>query len=696
MLAAGMSIAEGLRVGRYEVLRKLGQGGFGVLYVARDLELDREVALKFLRPEHLTRPQLVQRFLQEARSAAKIDHAGIVTVFECGQVADTNTRADGTVYIAMELLKGESLGARLKRERRLAPALAIGLCRQVTAALGAAHRAGIVHRDLKPDNIFLVPDPAVRGGERVKILDFGIAKLADGQLSGNVRTHSAMVLGTPMYMSPEQCKSSAKVDHRSDIYATGCILFELLTGQTPYDGDAGELIAKHQLAAVPAPRAVLPELSQGLDMLLTQMLAKSPDDRPGSMELVDDALAACEGTASKIATPAPLRPDRDSMPTATTMFQGEHTHAEARKPPPWKLIGGAAGVIVLGIVLGIAATRSGDDAQDPPAKVATVVDTTPSGSGSDVVVAPLPPPPTQPTVSAPPAGDDLFLECSKLAVERYWTGLLTCSERLASVDPAKAAELRAKAVMETKAESAARNVEDALQARNYDDALEQLAKIPEDSVYKRDTATRVSEVMEAVENAKSAGGGKSAAVPPQAAPPDCDADALRQKGDDHLQTGMDAAALAAFEASMRCRPNPALYRRAFLAACRSNNAAKANVYYPKLPSKDAAALSQMCARVGIKLDPHTPDPYPAKPDCDADALRQKGDDHLQSGMDAAALAAFEASMRCRPDPTLYRRAFLAACRSKNAAKAKAYFPKLPAKDATPLAQMCIRNGIQVP
>jgi len=288
-----MTIAEGLRVGRYEVLRKLGQGGFGVLYVARDRELDREVALKFLRPEHLTRPQLVQRFLQEARSAAKINHAGIVTVFECGQVADTNTRADGTVYIAMELLAGESLGARIKREGRLAPALAIGICRQVTAALGAAHRSGIVHRDLKPDNIFLVPDPAVHGGERVKILDFGIAKLADGQLSGNVRTHSAMVLGTPMYMSPEQCRSSAKVDHRSDIYATGCILFELLTGQTPYDGDAGELIAKHQLAPVPAPRAILPELSQGLDLLLTQMLAKSPDERPGSMELVDQALAAC-------------------------------------------------------------------------------------------------------------------------------------------------------------------------------------------------------------------------------------------------------------------------------------------------------------------------------------------------------------------------------------------------------------------
>jgi len=608
-----MSIAEGLRVGRYEVLRKLGQGGFGVLYVARDLELDREVALKFLRPEHLTRPQLVQRFLQEARSAAKINHAGIVTVFECGQVSGTNTRADGTVYIAMELLAGESLGARLKRERRLAPALAIGICRQVCAALGAAHKSGIVHRDLKPDNIFLVPDPAVHGGERVKILDFGIAKLADGQLSGNVRTHSAMVLGTPMYMSPEQCKSSAKVDHRSDIYATGCILFELLTGQTPYDGDAGELIAKHQLAPVPAPRAILPELPQDLDRLLTQMLAKTPDDRPGSMELVDDALAACETSASRLASRAPLPPPRDGMPTATTMFEGERTQTATRSPP-WRLIGGAAGVVALGIILGVAVTRGGGGDDDKAVAAASL------GSSLRIDAAAAAPEPVAPVEirpveirpveidvdSSPPtavvttAGDDLRLECTKLAADREWAELVACSGQLASADPAKAKELRAQAILENKAEAAARALDHALAGGRTKAAAEELARIPRDSVYRVDAEARYASALTTKDRAPVA----TAHDEPEPAPPatkDCDADTLRQKGDDHLQQGMDGAALAAFEASMRCRPDPTLYRRAFLAACRSKNAGKAKLYYGKLPSKDATSLAMMCIRNGIQV-----------------------------------------------------------------------------------------------
>ncbi len=606
MLGPRMTVEAGLRIGRYQVGRKLGQGGFGVLYVARDVELDRDVALKFLRPEHLTRPQVVQRFLQEARSAAKINHAGIVTVFECGQVAGTNTRADGTVYIAMELLQGESLGARIKRERRLAPALAIGICRQVTAALGAAHRSGIVHRDLKPDNIFLVPDPAVRGGERVKILDFGIAKLADGQLTGSVRTHSSMVLGTPMYMSPEQCKSSAKVDHRSDIYATGCILYELLTGQTPYDGDAGELIAKHQLAAVPAPRAVFPELSQGLDTLLRQMLAKAPDERPASMEVVDDALAACEGPASKLLPPAPLLPpraDREVMPTASTMFEGERTQT-ATKSPPWKLIGGAGAVIALGVILAIAVTgRGGDEPEDKPTTVAAVGSpvamdaAAPTAIGSSAVVI-------QPTIQvdagAPLSTADVTLECSKLAADRQWAEVLACSDRLASLDPARAKELRASANLEIKAEAAARGMEEALNLRNYTRARTELDRIPRDSVYRSNALARFSAAVEDREPvARKQPVDEPIEMPP--AQPDCDAAALRAKGDDHMATGMDAAALAAFEKSMACRPDPALVRKAYMAACRSKNTPKAKLYFARIPPSMHASLAQICIRLGISV-----------------------------------------------------------------------------------------------
>ena len=164
-------LAPGTEIGKYVLGRKLGQGGFGVVFSAHDASLDREVALKFLHAEHTATPQMLQRFLQEARSAAKIAHPCIVTVYECGTMPTDAAGAAGAAYIAMELLVGESLTDRLARSGRLAPDAAIEVARQVASALDAAHRMGIVHRDLKPDNIFLVHDPAVRGGERTKVLD---------------------------------------------------------------------------------------------------------------------------------------------------------------------------------------------------------------------------------------------------------------------------------------------------------------------------------------------------------------------------------------------------------------------------------------------------------------------------------------------------------------------------------------------
>ena len=261
-----MGLETGVRIGRYEIGRKLGQGGFGILYAARDHELGRDIAIKFLRPEHAFKPTVVQRFLQEARAAARITHPGIVTVYDSGEVNGTNTRADGTVFIAMELLAGQTLAQRLRQSGTMPYRMALGFCRQLATALAAAHAAGIVHRDLKPQNIFLVPDPAVLGGERIKILDFGVAKLAD-EMGSAVATHSMLMLGTPMYMSPEQCRSSAKVDARSDIYSLGCILFEMVCGRTPFDGDTGELIAKHQL--VPPPRAH--EFNPAVPVVLDQL-----------------------------------------------------------------------------------------------------------------------------------------------------------------------------------------------------------------------------------------------------------------------------------------------------------------------------------------------------------------------------------------------------------------------------------------
>jgi serine/threonine-protein kinase len=304
-------LASGSQIGKYVLGKKLGQGGFGVVFRAHDASLDREVALKFLNEEASSQPQILQRFLQEARSAAKIAHPGIVTVYECGLLAEANNAA----YIAMELLDGESLTDRLTRSGRLPPEDAMEITRQVASALEAAHRAGIVHRDLKPDNVFLVRDPAVFTGERVKVLDFGIAKL-NRTASSSVQTQSMMVFGTPRYMSPEQCKSAAHVDHRSDIYTLGCILFELVCGRPPFNGAPGELIAQHVLVEPPPVSSIAPDVPYSLAALIAAMLAKEPDDRPQTMAAVQRQLesvgAMTPGVAPTLLPGAVPQPPRVS------------------------------------------------------------------------------------------------------------------------------------------------------------------------------------------------------------------------------------------------------------------------------------------------------------------------------------------------------------------------------------------------
>ena len=288
-----------MRIGKYELVRKLGEGGFGVVFVARDVDLGREVALKFLHAQHTASADILGRFLQEARSAATIVHPGIVTVFECGQVPD------GPAFIAMELLHGESVGERMRRGRMAASAIAeVG--RQVASALGAAHALGIVHRDLKPDNLYIAPDPLVPGGERVKVLDFGIAKLGAAAAPAGVHTAMAMVFGTPRYMSPEQCRSATSVDGRADIYSLGVILFELVTGRLLFDGEPGELLAKHQLAPAPTASSVDPSCPPMLDRAIAAMLAKDPAARPQTMADVQRLLAGDVGPAATVATLAPV------------------------------------------------------------------------------------------------------------------------------------------------------------------------------------------------------------------------------------------------------------------------------------------------------------------------------------------------------------------------------------------------------
>jgi serine/threonine-protein kinase len=266
------------KIGKYDLRAKLGRGAFGVVYLARDPSLERDIAIKVLRLRHRTNGDIVQRFLQEARATARIAHPGIVTIYDCGLVEASR---GPTAFIALELLAGESLSKRLARSGRIAPALAIEIVRQVASALEAAHRVDVLHRDLKPDNIYLVPDPAMPSGERVKILDFGLAKLGQG---GHTQVEN--VFGTPRYMSPEQCRSSAQVDHRGDIYSLGCILFELVTGGPPFEGNVRQVINRHQRMSPPRARSIAPACPAALDDLIAEMLAKDPLARPQTMAAV--------------------------------------------------------------------------------------------------------------------------------------------------------------------------------------------------------------------------------------------------------------------------------------------------------------------------------------------------------------------------------------------------------------------------
>jgi serine/threonine-protein kinase len=198
----------GVTVGSYQIVRQIGEGGMGAVYLGMHSILGRPAAIKVLLPELSQQRDIVGRLFNEARAATAIRHPGIVEVYDFGFLPD------GSAYIAMEFLEGETLASRLRRQGRLSVAVAIQCGRQIAAALHAAHGKGITHRDLKPDNVFLVADPEI--GERVKLLDFGIAKLT-AEDPGGTHTRTGMVMGTPVYMSPEQCRGASTLDSRSDL-----------------------------------------------------------------------------------------------------------------------------------------------------------------------------------------------------------------------------------------------------------------------------------------------------------------------------------------------------------------------------------------------------------------------------------------------------------------------------------------------
>jgi serine/threonine-protein kinase len=261
----------GETVGNFKIVSKLSVGGMGTVYKAEHTLIGKLAAVKVLHEELTTSRDIVQRFFNEAKATTQIKHPGIVEIFDYGLMSS------GAAYLTMEFLDGMSLARRMKTRGAMSEGEAAMLLRAVCSALHAAHAKGIIHRDLKPDNIFLTPDPDSATGERPKLLDFGIAKLTDVGLAGTA-TKTGAVMGTPTYMSPEQCRGTGEVDARADLYSIGCIFYELVTGHPPFTNlGAGELIGAHLFVEPEPPSGNLhPETVKLIMALLRKRAAERP------------------------------------------------------------------------------------------------------------------------------------------------------------------------------------------------------------------------------------------------------------------------------------------------------------------------------------------------------------------------------------------------------------------------------------
>jgi serine/threonine protein kinase len=262
-------------------VRKLGEGGMGAVLEAIQEPIGRRVAVKVLHRKYAQEPSITARFFNEARAVNLIDHPGIVQVSDYGQLPD------GTAYLVMEFLKGETLNLRAKRGGMSLPDI-VRVARQIAAALAAAHEKNVFHRDLKPDNIMIVPDhdADTPGRERVKILDFGIAKVAAAEEDAKApKTATDVVMGTPRYMAPEQCRGGVAVDGKADVYSMGVLLYELLAGKPPFSGASGEVLAMHIYEQPPPLRQAAPHVPEEFTVLIHRLLAKKKEERPSMAEV---------------------------------------------------------------------------------------------------------------------------------------------------------------------------------------------------------------------------------------------------------------------------------------------------------------------------------------------------------------------------------------------------------------------------
>ncbi len=326
--------------GRYRVLRKLGGGGMADVYLCEDLTLGRRVALKVLLQRFLSDPTFVERFRREAKAAGGLNHPNLVSIYDWGEV-------DGTYYIVMEYLEGETLKDLIRRQGRLSGNDAVHIALQLLAAIEFAHRAGIVHRDIKPQNVMLDRDG------NVKVMDFGIARAGDSGM-----TEAGSILGTAQYLAPEQARG-LPVDERSDLYSVGIVLYEMLTGTVPFKGDSAVTVAlKHVNEMAPEPAQLVPGMPHSLNQIVMKSIAKDPDLRYQSAgQFTRDLRSALQG-GPVAATTFDTGTEATRLMTAgaagATSVMSGGGYGQERRPPrrrwPWIV----AIVILLLVIAGAA------------------------------------------------------------------------------------------------------------------------------------------------------------------------------------------------------------------------------------------------------------------------------------------------------------------------------------------------------
>lgn len=365
---------------RYRIVRKLGEGGMGSVYLAEHTTINKRLAIKVLSPEYSHKQDLVDRFLQEARAASMIEQENVV------EITDFGSTPGGSVFFAMEFLNGEDLSATIKREGMLSWPRARGIMLQICSALSSAHAAGIIHRDMKPENCY-----RIRRGSNddfIKVLDFGIAKVqSDEGDGGKGLTRTGMIFGTPEYMSPEQAKGE-KVDHRVDVYAVGVILYELLTGRVPFTADTFMgILTKHMFEAPPAPSMVAPDcqVPDDVEAIILKALQKDREYRFQSMQEMARAIEAVGTGAMPVSV---VREDVAAPRSGQIRFANNSTAIQVDNDvgdmPPRSRLG-----LFAGLAVGAAIVATGAFFMfRPPAETASTTDPAPVVAKADAGTPP--------------------------------------------------------------------------------------------------------------------------------------------------------------------------------------------------------------------------------------------------------------------------------------------------------------------